>query len=59
MRVTKATLTRGKFLRLDFASYKHESQVLRYKESSGLTIAENPLLADSYESKTVSCKKSR
>ena len=61
VRVSKASLTRGSFLHLEVCRVKQwgESHYFRYRESTQHQIAEHPLVPDIYESKTVSCKKSR
>ena len=62
VRVCKASLTRGSFLQIEVCSLKDwgdSSHYLRYRQSTRHQMAEHPLSQDIYESKTVSCKKSR
>ena len=62
VRVCQASLTRGSFLQVEVCSLKHwgdGGHYLRYRQSTRHQMAEYPLSQDIYESKTVSCKKSR
>ena len=56
--VTRAWLSKGNLI-LDVSSPKLNDEPFRYKESTEYKMANFPLQKDLYESKTVSCKKSR
>ena len=56
--VIRAWLSKGN-LDLEVSSPKKNDEPFRYKESTQFIMADLPLQRDIYESKTVSCKKSR
>ena len=56
--VVRAWLSNGN-LDLEVSSPKKNAETYRYNESTESTMADLPLQRDVYESKTVSCKKSR
>ena len=59
VRTSKAIVTKGNMLHLEFSTFRHDSEVYKFKESTTEMMADFPLRSDVYESKTVSCKKSR
>ena len=59
VRTSKAIVTKGNMLHLEFTTFRYDSEVYKFKESTTDMMADFPLRTDVYESKTVSCKKSR
>ena len=56
--VLRAWLSKGNLI-LELSRPKLNDEPFRYKESTEFIMADSPLQRDIYESKTVSCKKSR
>ena len=59
VRTSKAIVTKGNMLHLEFSTIRNDSDVYKFRESTTELMADFPLRSDVYESKTVSCKKSR
>ena len=56
VRTSKAIVTKGNMLHVEFSTFRNDSEVYKFKES---TITDFALRSDVNESKTVSCKKLR
>ena len=59
MRTSKAFLSKGNFLDLDFSPLRNDPEIFSFRPSTEVFITDNPMRPDPYESKTVSCKKSK
>ena len=59
VRTSKAIVMKGNMLHLEFSTFRNNSEVYKFKESTTEMMADFPLRSDVYESKIVSCKKSR
>ena len=59
VKASKAIVTKGNMLNLEFSTFRNDSEVYKFKLSTTEMMADFPLRPDVYESKTVSCKKSR
>ena len=59
MRTSKAFLSKGNFLGLEFSPLRNDPEIYSFRPSTEVFITDNPMRPDPYESKTVSCKKSK
>ena len=59
VRTSKAFLSKGHFLDLDFSPLRNDPEIFSFRPSTQTFLTEKPMRPDPFESKTVSCKKSK